>query len=32
VLGWVHLALFVLALMAVMLFFGGLAFLGAHWH
>jgi hypothetical protein len=32
VLGWVHLALFVLALMAVMLFFGGLAFLGTHWH
>jgi hypothetical protein len=32
VLGWIHLALCVLALMAIMLLFGGLAFLGAHWH
>ncbi len=31
VLGWVHLALFLLAFMAIMLFFGGLAFF-AHWH
>ena len=32
VLGWVHLALCVLAIMAIALLFGGLAFLGAHWH
>ena len=32
VLGWVHLALFVLAFFAVVLFLGGLAFFGAHWH
>ena len=31
VLGWVHLALFLLAFVAIMLFFGGLAFF-AHWH
>ena len=31
ILGYAHLALFVLAVMAVFMFFGGLAFL-AHWH
>ena len=31
ILGYAHLALFVLAVMAVFIFFGGLAFL-AHWH
>lgn len=32
VLGWVHLALCALAILAVVLLLGGLAFLGAHWH
>ena len=32
VLGWIHLALFALAFIAIMLFFGGLAFFGSHWH
>lgn len=32
VLGWAHLAMFVLAFMVIMLFLGGLAFFGAHWH
>ena len=31
ILGYAHLAFFVLAVMAVFMFFGGLAFL-AHWH
>ena len=32
ILGWIHLALCVLAVFAFLLFFGGLAFLAAHIH
>lgn len=32
ILGWVHIALCVLAVLFIVLLFGGLAFLGAHWN